>query len=146
VHDLIEKLNQGFKMSNNNNPIVEFDNNSYLKGIEYFGQLYNAILYKKVLQINYQPFGSIEIEQLRFHPYYLKQFNNRWFLFGYSEASQKYDWNLALDRIIDLNELDTEYKQNTSIDWSEYFEDIVGVTKPVGKDAENIVLHFYGNN
>ena len=30
------------------------------------------------------------------------------------------------------------------IDWSEYFEDIIGVTKIENAPVENIVLHFYG--
>ena len=145
VHDLIEKLNQRFKIAANNNPIVEFDNNSYLKGKEeFFSQLYDAILYKKVLQINYKPFGSIEIEELCFHPYYLKQFNNRWYLFGLNEAIDKSDWNIAIDRIVDIKVLDHPYKDNKTINWSEHFDNIVGVTFPYDTKVENIELHFIG--
>lgn len=30
------------------------------------------------------------------------------------------------------------------IDWLEYFDDIIGVTKPVDAVLENVVLHFVG--
>src|SRR5690606_5930293 len=32
---------------------------------------------------------------------------------------------------------------NTEINWSEYFEDMIGVTKPEGEVIENVVLHFF---
>jgi predicted DNA-binding transcriptional regulator YafY len=74
----------------------------------------------------------------------LKQYNNRWFLFGLNEVNNKYDWNLALDRIISITETQKKYKENDQVDWSEYFEDIIGVTKPLGLQTEKVVLHFYG--
>ncbi len=37
--------------------------------------------------------------------------------------------NLALDRIISLKEIDKDFIKNTEYDFSEYFEDIIGVSK-----------------
>ena len=73
----------------------------------------------------------------------MKQYNNRWFLFGYYSNTQ-HIWNIALDRIEKVDETNEKYTPNNEIDWSEYFEDIVGVTKPENVKAENIILHFYG--
>jgi hypothetical protein len=115
-----------------------------LKGIEHLGTLHNAIFNKTILKITYQPFESDKPFQIVIHPYYLKQYNNRWFLFGYNPEKEKSDWNMALDRIKDINEVKGRYKQNKEIDWIDYFEDIIGVTKPEKNKAENIVLHFYG--
>ena len=124
--------------------IIEFDNNQYLKGIEHLGPLHNAILYKKVLKINYQPFENETSSDIVLHPYYLKQYNNRWFLFGYNPEKEKYDWNLALDRILNIEELKDKYQKNNKIDWDYYFEDIIGVTKSENQKLENIVLNFFG--
>ncbi|RYD69507.1 MAG: WYL domain-containing protein, partial [Sphingobacteriales bacterium] len=62
-------------------------------------------------------------------------YNLRWFLFGEHEKDKKV-LNLALDRIININESSNIYKQNEEIDFNEYFDDIVGVTvfdKPIQK-------------
>ena len=144
IHELVPKLKQGLAPDDVSNTIIEFDNNEYLKGIEFLGQLHNAIFYKQVLSISYKPFEADNPYDLILHPYFLKQYNNRWFLFGYNSENQKFDWNLALDRIVAVKELNVEYKKNTEIDWLDYFEDIIGVTKPAGEKTEEVVLHFIG--
>ncbi len=141
MHELVPKLQQGASQDDKKT-IIEFDNNQYLKGIERLGLLHNAILYRKVLKIAYQPFQNDEAYDVIIHPYYLKQYNNRWFLFGYNPDKDKSDWNLALDRIADVTEIKGKYQKNTEIDWAEYFEDIIGVTKPTNAEVEHVLLHF----
>ena len=51
---------------------------------------------------------------------------------------------MALDRILSIIEIKKRYHKNTGINWGEYFDDIIGVTKEDGKEVENIVLHFNG--
>ena len=58
--------------------------------------------------------------------------------------NEKYDWNLALDRILSITEIKGRYQKNNKSDWSEYFEDIIGVTKTMDGEVENITLYFYG--
>ncbi len=36
------------------------------------------------------------------------------------------------------------YHQNKSINWQDYFEDIIGVTKPLDEGVKKVILHFYG--
>jgi predicted DNA-binding transcriptional regulator YafY len=43
-----------------------------------------------------------------------------------------------------MKETKGKYQKNNKIDWQEYFEDIIGVTKPVDAVLENVVLHFNG--
>ena len=144
VNELLPKLKQGIAPAGVAGTIIEFDSNIYLKGIEHLGVLYNAIYYKKVLAISYQPFENKEPFDLILHPYFLKQYNNRWFLFGYNPENGKYDWNLALDRIVSIREISDKYTLNDSLEWDEYFEDIVGVTKPEGAGVVDVILHFFG--
>jgi predicted DNA-binding transcriptional regulator YafY len=144
VNELIPKLKQGMASKEAATTILEFDNNQYLKGIENLGPLHNAIFYKKVLEISYQPFENDSPYNVIIHPYFLKQYNNRWFLFGYNPEKEKSDWNLAIDRIVNISEVKNKYQKNTSINWQEYFEDIIGVTKPEKAQIEDITLHFLG--
>jgi len=144
VNELVPKLKQGIASDETSVTIMEFDSNQYLKGIEHLGTLHNAIYYKKVLSISYQPFENEVPFEIIIHPSFLKQYNNRWFLFGYNPEKDKNDWNLAIDRIASIKEITGKYQKNTTIDWQEYFEDIIGVTKPIDANVENVVLHFYG--
>ncbi|MFD2146228.1 helix-turn-helix transcriptional regulator [Mucilaginibacter antarcticus] len=144
IRDLIPKLNQGFNLYKANHTIVDFDSNPYLKGIDFLTALHHAIFYKKVLLFEYQPFEADVAIVIELHPYYLKQYNNRWFLYGFNPETDRFDWNLALDRINKFEEISKKYIHNESIDWDDYFEDIIGVSKPVDGKLEKIELQFFG--
>lgn len=144
VNEMLPKLQQGISLDEKSSAIMEFDTNKYLKGLEFLGKLFNAIFYEKVLLISYQPFENDSPFDVEIHPYFLKQYNNRWFLFGYNPDKNKYDWNLAIDRIVSITETEHCYHKNTSIDWSDYFDDLIGVTKPENTKVEKVVLQFIG--
>ncbi|KZS39735.1 transcriptional regulator [Aquimarina aggregata] len=139
VNELLPKLDQTFKLSNQSQDIISFDTNDFLLGTEYLSPLFNAILYSKPLTITYKSFKSDDLKVLDFHPYHLKQYNNRWFLFG---KNGEYDnlTNLALDRIQDIESSSITYRPNTNIDFNEYFDDIIGVSIPEGVSPIKIIL------
>ncbi len=144
MNELVPKLKQGIATDEVSATIMEFDSNQYLKGIEHLGPLHNAIYYKKVISISYQPFENDAPFDVVIHPYFLKQYNNRWFLFGYNPEKEKYDWNMAIDRIVSIKEIRGKYHKNNKIDWQEYFEDIIGVTKTIDAEPEKVILIFKG--
>jgi predicted DNA-binding transcriptional regulator YafY len=123
-----------------NEKVISFESNIDYVGYKYITKLFNSIINKSVLKIEYVPFGKEKYE-FEFHPYYLKQFNNRWFVFGLHEEFGINTWNVALDRIEDISESTNKYIKNT-IDWEYYFSEIYGVTKPKDKEEEIIELLF----
>jgi len=131
--ELSVRLREKFKIAEDPNKIIEFEENEYLKGKEYISELYNAILYKRVLRITYQSFKSNDAQIFELHPYYLKQYNSRWFLFGQDERYPTIS-NLALDRIKSIKEISKSFL-DSDINFKEYFEDVVGVTL---SDSETI--------
>ena len=46
--------------------------------------------------------------------------------------------------MVSIKEIKGKYQKNTKIDWQEYFEDIIGVTKPLKAKATEVILHFTG--
>jgi hypothetical protein len=60
MYELLPKLKQG-STPDYPDMIMEFDSNQYLVGIEYIGTIYNAILYKKALKIDYLPYQSVSL-------------------------------------------------------------------------------------
>lgn len=124
--ELSVRLREILNIENDPRKIIEFEENKFLKGKEYITQLYNAINYKKVLEIEYKNFKTQEVLTFVLHPYYLKQYNNRWFLFGKDERFDTLT-NLALDRILKISETSHQYIE-ADIDFKEYFEDVIGVS------------------
>jgi predicted DNA-binding transcriptional regulator YafY len=139
VNELILKLQEAFKLQSHDREIINFDANEYLKNIHFLGDLFNAILYKKVLRVDYQSFKSDAVTSFEIHPYYLKQYNNRWFLIGNRVEFMNLT-NLALDRIVSFTEVDKKYEM-TVIDFNEHFDDVIGVSIPQDGTATKITLH-----
>lgn len=129
VDELVARLESGFGLKQGAERIIEFEENPYLKGSEHITTLFQAILNKQVLEVSYQGFKQMKPTKQRFHPYYLKQFNNRWFVLGLNEEFESLT-NMALDRIQQIAVAKGQYEPNEDIDFTEYFEDVVGVTVP----------------
>lgn len=137
IEELFTRLNDALVLKNNRK-IIDFEQNIYLKGADYISELFLSIYNKKTLQISYKPFNSQEEKKFIFHPYYLKQYNCRWFVFGIRNGSD-YILNLALDRIKSI-EISKQKYIEPNIDFNEYFEDIIGVTRPSNQEIETIVI------
>ncbi|MGL4582207.1 MAG: helix-turn-helix transcriptional regulator, partial [Flavobacterium sp.] len=133
------KLGEGFDMNRQANKVVSFEENMYLEGLSYFDALYQAILSYKVLEITYHPFQYDTARAELISPHYLKQYNNRWFLFGYNHNADKIQ-NLALDRIKEINDNRKASYQYVDFDYEEYFEDIIGVSQYENQEVEEVVL------
>lgn len=119
---------------------VGFESAIYNKGMEHFTPLFNAIRKKTTVELRYQSFKMQEPQTLIVHPYYLKQYNNRWFLFccngDYTNLS-----NYPLDRILSVKLAHVPYRE-THIDFDEYFSDMIGVSRRNEQVSEDVVLRF----
>ncbi|WP_417785494.1 helix-turn-helix transcriptional regulator [Tenacibaculum sp.] len=132
INELIPKLNKTFHLKGQEDYIISFDNNEYLKGKEFITPLFSAIKNKQALLITYTSFQRDEAITLTFSPYHLKQYNNRWFLLGKQENLDSIT-NLALDRINTIEFSSANYDISLQTNFDEYFEDCIGVTKPINE-------------
>lgn len=141
LEEIIEQLQNKYKFAlPDTGNVICFDTNPYVAGIEYLSQLFTAVVDKRCLLITYQPYGW-EPYTLTVHPYYIKQYNGRWFLLGLALREGKLCINnFALDRIKSV-ELSADAYIPGEIDFEDYFEDLMGVTRP---DCEtvHILLSF----
>jgi predicted DNA-binding transcriptional regulator YafY len=137
INEINARLESSFNLKQKEEIIISFEQNEYLRGLEFIPELYNAILYKKVISIVYKSFNLDEAISITVSPYYLKQYNMRWFLFGKSDDYETIT-NLALDRIESIVPVNKDYI-TSNIDFNDYFEDVIGVTIPADK-IEDIVL------
>ena len=125
--------------------IIGFEKISNASGLRWLNSFYVAIRDQRVLRITYQPFQKNRGTQYELHPYFLKEYNNRWFLFGLSvkKAYSNRIVNLGLDRVLDMTCLDKAFIRNISFNPEEHFRDIIGVTRPRGAKPERVVLTFH---
>lgn len=138
IEEVISNLECRFNLNGNTDNAIGFEQNPYLKGVEYLSTAIDAITHKQVLDITYRSYQGKVLHWV-LHPYYVKQYNSRWFLFGLNGA---YITNIPLDRIEKIVHLEVPYITNESIDFEEYFDDIVGVTFPKGGKIEVVNLRF----
>jgi hypothetical protein len=100
---------------------------------KFIPKIYKAIVNSIVLRIKYTPrFKESKEEVYTLHPYKLKEFNGRWFVFGYSQEKPASNYfHLAIDnRIVSIEENHTiEFKMKSrKIDYDKYFNERVGVS------------------
>lgn len=123
-------------------PCFGLGHNEYVGGLSYLTPLFNAIQYNNVLKIGYKPFDEDAMD-LVFHPQYLKQYNNRWYIFGMEQEHPDEVWNLALDRIVSIKPTKLPYIKLEK-NWQDYFSDIIGVTNYKDAPVEEVHFVVYG--
>jgi len=138
INELLPKLDQSFRLTNNDQEIISFETNEFLIGTDFISPLFKAIQNKQSLNIIYKSFKSDQEQRFIFHPYHLKQYNNRWFLLGKSNDYTNLT-NLALDRIVHIEHNSVKFDDSAMVDFEEYFDDFIGVTKQ-DKPLTKIVL------
>lgn len=128
LEEVVSNLEYRFGVKSNPENLISFEQNEQLKGLEYLSDIIDATVNHQTLEINYRSYKGKERTVL-FHPYFVKQYNSRWFLFG---LDGKFDriMNMALDRIQSLNHSQALFIPNKTIEFSSYFKDIIGVTIP----------------
>lgn len=140
IEEVITNLEHRFNLDGKSVGVVCFELNRLLTGLEYLGPLIDAVTARQVLKINYHTYkdGGRDMDFI-IHPYYLKQYNNRWFLFGRNDETGQITVN-ALDRIQGIEPMSDIAYVVTDIDFDHYFDDIVGVTIPDDPTVETIVF------
>lgn len=133
VREIQVRLENTFNLAGNTDAVVSFEQNPYLRGLDFFYTLFEAIQNKQALTIEYQGYRQIAPKEFIFHPWHLKQYNNRWFLFGWHGELEVLS-NLALDRIVSVLQSSSNYIKNSKYDFDELFEDVIGVS--VNPDGE----------
>lgn len=122
-------------------PVIDFEKNESLKGLDYLDSIYHAIVNKQVLNLKYRSFKARSANTFLFYPYLLKEYRNRWFVFGRRKGNLI---NLALDRIHHIEIAEKEkFVENNLFDPETFFDDLVGVTKNVGMKAA--IVRFWVN-
>lgn len=117
------------------------------KNIEFLPSLYESIINKRVLEIDYKPYDE-EQETLYFHPHYLKEYNGRWHLFGHADGCEPENgYDLALDRIQSRprEKEKMEYIAAPPMFYINRFDNMVGVSHMENPIIDDIIVRAHSS-
>ena len=125
VEDLVPQLRSRFQSSGRyiENFLLDY---SDALGRTHIRSLAEFIREESVLQVEYEEFDG-EQSQFIYHPHILKEYNGRWYCFGYNQSTDKWKFKVALDRIKRVREVRAADRDNwPDMDWafrSQSFDD-----------------------
>lgn len=141
---MVQRLeNKIYSAKTKQEPVIDFEKNDNLKGLEHIERLYQAIINKEVVELCYKSFKARSAGDFLFHPYYLKEYRNRWFVLGVKKKGAPV-LTLALDRIVTIKESTAKYVNTKDFNPHAFFEHVIGVTVSQNSPPEKVV--FFADN
>lgn len=130
VTEIVNKLEDKiYSEQHQQSPVIDFEKNELLTGIQWLDVLYKAIISKTTVVLTYQSFKARQASDIIFYPYLLKEYRNRWFVLGMIKKGKEIA-TFALDRIQNIHLPDNEiFKEHRNFDPHTFFNEIVGVTR-----------------
>lgn len=123
--------------------MVYFDVNEHYQGLAYLEVLFNHVFEEQVIKVSYV---SFENEQFvfTFHPYLLKEYSQRWYVYGLEHGSREIR-RFPLDRIRKI-EKDNEvtFVPNEIWDAELHFSEMVGISRTADQKPEKIKIRSFG--
>jgi predicted DNA-binding transcriptional regulator YafY len=137
---MVQRLeNKIYAAKTNQEPVIDFEKNDNLKGLEHIDTLYQAIIKKCTVELCYQSFKARSASTFHFHPYYLKEYRNRWFVIGIKKKNTPI-LTLALDRIVSIKDCDVRYVSKDSFSLPAFLHDVVGVSVNPNGPVEKVLI------
>lgn len=117
---------------------ISFESQGVLKGIEHLKAILFAIRNHRQADISYQKFMTADQVTYRIHPYLLKEYQNRWYVFGYVPAFEDMR-TYGVDRIGAFDVLDVQFAPPDLAEIRDRFDRVVGLNYSGGK-MERVLL------
>lgn len=118
---------------------ISFESERGFEGIEHVRDVLRAIKDHRVLQLVHRRFDSNESKSHEVQPYLLKEFRNRWYVFGFSPMHK--EWRtFGLDRIEKLTVTATTFKPRSNFNPKTHFANVIGLKIQPGDEPVAITL------
>lgn len=141
LNEVVQKLEDHvYTAANKTQPVIEFEKNEQLKGLEHLDVIYQSIVSSKAIEVEYKSFKAKDASTFPFHVWWLKEFKNRWFAVGIKKQGTQ-PLNLALDRIIRVAIINKPfYVSNPGVSAADFYKDVVGVTVSPTQRVSQVIL------
>ncbi|OYT14619.1 MAG: hypothetical protein B7C24_17365 [Bacteroidetes bacterium 4572_77] len=121
---------------------IQLDTLPRYTGLQFIDSIKTAIFEKYVIALTYETFME-EKMNINFHPYLLKEYNNRWFVLGFTNKKEGLYGNIglyALDRIKRINKTALKHRKPNKEELSSYFANIYGVTNMPNQEVHQVLI------
>lgn len=132
-----ELLTTSFNKKNNTLSFVEFENKATIETVPNFKTILEVIQQNLPISFNHNSFYHDKEEEYTLNPYYLKQYQNRWYVIG--ETANGYR-TFGIDRIKNITIGNTKFTAKTE-EAKEKFINVIGLNY-VDHPLEKIILSF----
>lgn len=132
-----ELFSTNFKEKNNALSYVEFENRAAIETLPNFKTVLNAIQLQLPINFNHQSFYHLKEEIYTLKPYFLKQYQNRWYVIGETEKGYR---TFGIDRIENIKIGTKKFKPKTE-EAKDKFSHVIGLNY-VDHKMETIKLSF----
>lgn len=133
-----ELIKSSFNGTNNALAFVEFENKASISSIPNFKVILEAIHQALPISFGHYSFYHLKEENYTLKPYFLKQYQNRWYVIGQTEKGYR---TFGIDRLKDITVGTKKFKQKTE-EAMDKFKDVIGLNY-VDHDLQNIILSFH---
>ena len=121
---------------------IQPEETPYMRGMEHFETIVSSIKKQTPISFIHYSYEHKEFKSIILHPYFLKESNKRWYLYGYSEEHKKLRY-FGLDRIYDPILLDKKFIENNGSDLRNLFDNKIGLKnlrENINEQPEDIKL------
>jgi predicted DNA-binding transcriptional regulator YafY len=135
-----ELFSTNFKEKNNALSFVEFENKAAIESIPNFKMVLDAIQQQLAITFNHNSFYHLKVEEYTLKPYFLKQYQNRWYVIGETEKGYR---TFGIDRIENITIGIKKFKPKTE-EAKDKFSHVIGLNYMDHK-LEKIQLSFHSS-
>lgn len=118
---------------------ISFESERGFKGIRHLGTILRAIKDNRVIRFNHKRFESPEEKQYELEPLLLKEFRNRWYVFGYARNKEEMR-TFGLDRILEIDVSTEVFPARFGFNPKSHFQSIIGLKMRPEEKPEYIVI------
>jgi predicted DNA-binding transcriptional regulator YafY len=140
----INRLIEGYRVSKligkSEKQLIQVEEPVATGGNEWLEMILQAIVSQTTLEIEYAKFGA-PVKQHLLSPYLIKEYRNRWYVVGFSDAPRKV-LILALDRINRIRKSKSPFYSDPTFQAADYFQYSFGITHTAAASPEKIVVTF----
>jgi len=129
VDKLSERLEIGLKsqLEGAQYNFIEFETGVVQSGSEYLASTIDAIKSKIAINLQYASYQRNETKTYELHPYYLKEYRNRWYVIGWCKEVEAIR-TFGLDRVKQIEHMHKVDFHQSKFDPVEYYKHALGIS------------------
>jgi hypothetical protein len=135
-----EQISNNLNSNNNSLSFIEFENKAAIETIPNFKNILEAIQQQLPITFNHNSFYHLKESNYTLKPYFLKQYQNRWYVIGETEKGYR---TFGIDRIENIIIGAKKFKPKTE-EAKDKFSHVIGLNY-VDHKMEKIQLSFHSS-